>query len=262
MPSAALASATGSEEERIPKQATSSGNSSNSVLSRLSTAEYRRLEPHLESVPMTLGETIYKSKGEIDYIYFPETGVISMVAVGDGDKPIEVGLIGSEGFAGLPFFLGVMYSANEVMVQGGGAAQRIRADQALSEFRRGGGFHDLVLLYAHELFLQTAQVTSCNRHHEVEQRLSRWLLMVRDRIANDTLPLTQEFLSWMLGVRLQAVSKAAGGLQKSGAIRYSRGVVTILNRAQLEQKSCPCYRLMKLRAAGDATQAKSRPPPA
>src|SRR5687768_1974493 len=216
------------------------------------------MEPYFENVPLRFGETIYKSKDEIDYVYFPESGVLSVVGNG-GEKPIEIGLIGSEGFAGLPLFLGVTRSAHNVIVQGEGTALRIAAKQALAEFRRGDTFHDRVLLFAHELFLQVSQVTSCNRHHDVQQRLSRWLLMMRDRVHENELPLTQEFLSWRLGVRHQAVSQAAMKLQATNAIKYSRGVVTVTSRKKLEDLACPCYRLMKTRANGHFDQLE-RPP--
>jgi len=219
------------------------------VLSRLLTTEYRRLEPSFESVPLTFGETIYKSKDEIDYVYFPESGVLSVVT-NVATKPIEIGLIGSEGLAGLPLFLGMVRSANDVTVQGEGTAVRIAAKQVLAEFRQGDAFHDRVLLFAHDLFLQISQITSCNRHHDVKQRLSRWLLMMRDRVPHDTLGLTQEFLSRRLGVLSQAVSQAAMALQDAGAIKYSRGVVTITSRKTLEQSTCPCYQLMRARANG------------
>jgi len=151
-------------------------------------------------------------------------------------------------------------SSNDVIVQGEGTALRINAAAALTEFKRGAMFHDAVLLFAHETFLQLSQITSCNRLHDVEARLSRWLLMMRDRIPNNTLPLTQEFLSWMLGVRHQAVSQAATGLQRTGAIKYARGKLVIINRAKLERLACPCYRLMKTRSDGHFDQLKSRPP--
>lgn len=153
-------------------------------------------------------------------------------------------MIGSEGLAGLPLFLGVNVSANDVIVQGEGSAKRIKADVALADFARRGAFHDAVLRFAHDLFQQVAQTTSCNRHHEVEQRLSRWLLMMRDRVEADSLQLTQQFLSWMLGVRNQAISRAAINLQNQGSITYSRGQVRIINRRQLERSACVCYRAM------------------
>ena len=215
------------------------------MLARLSAAEYARVFPHLERVPLTFGETIYKAKSEIDYVYFPESGVVSLVGITGNERPVEVGLVGSEGLLGLPLFLGVSRSRNQVIVQAQGTAKRIAAKHALNEFARGEGFRDAVLLFAHDLFVQVSHVTSCNRHHEVEQRLSRWLLMMRDRVASDTMQLTQEFLSWMLGVRNQAVSVAAMGLQQTGAIKYSRGAVTILDSAKLRNNACSCYRLMR-----------------
>lgn len=231
------------------------------MLGRLAAAEYKLLEPQLQRVPLTFGETIYKSKASIDYVYFPESGVLSIVGLTGNDKPIEVGLVGQEGFAGLPLFLGVARSSNDVIVQGVGWAQRIEAKAALAEFRRGAGFHDAVLLFAHELFLQVSRVTSCNRHHGVEQRLSRWLLMMHDRAKDDTLPLTQEFLSWMLGVRNQAVSRVAMLLQRTSAIKYSRGVVTILDRAALEHRACACYGAMSSNGHRGSS-AMIAPPPA
>lgn len=237
----------------ISTNTTSSGKSQNGLLSRLSTADYKRLEPYFEDVQLIFGETIYKAKDAIDYVYFPESGVLSVVT-NSADKPIEIGLIGSEGLVGLPLFLGEVRSANDVIVQGEGSALRIPANHALAAFTQGDAFHDAVLLFAHELFLQVSQIASCNRHHEVAERLSRWLLMMRDRVGSDTLQLTQQFLSWMLGVRHLAVSQAAINLQGTGAIKYSRGVVVIVDRARLEDSACACYRMMNARNGGQFNQ--------
>lgn len=198
----------------------------------------------LEPVTLTFGETIYELRSPIDYVYFPDSGVLSLLGVAGVDNPVEVGLLGPEGLAGLPLFLGVAHSPNKVVVQAKGSAKRITAEVALAEFARRGAFHDTVLRFAHELFQQVSQTTSCNRHHEVEERLSRWLLMMRDRVEGDTLHLTQEFLSWMLGVRNQAVSHAAITLQKGGSIKYSRGRVRIVDRKRLERSACVCYQMM------------------
>lgn len=198
----------------------------------------------LEPVTLTFGETIYQLKSPIDYVYFPDSGVLSLLGVAGVENPIEVGLLGPEGLAGLPLFLGVSHSPNKVVVQAEGSAKRITGEAALEEFARRAAFHDAVLRFAHDLFQQVSQTTSCNRHHEVEERLSRWLLMMRDRVEADTLHLTQEFLSWMLGVRNKAVSHAAITLQKSGSIKYSRGQVRIVDRKRLERSACVCYRMM------------------
>ncbi len=154
-----------------------------------------------------------------------------MLAVIDADQRIEVGLTGHEGFAGVPLFLGVPNSSNQIIVQAEGRAIRIGAEAALSEFGRGGVFHAAILLFTHHLFLQVSQTTSCNRYHAVEKRLARWLLMMHDRITSDSMQLTQGFLSWMLGVRNQAVSVAAISLQNAGLIEYRRGTINILDRA-------------------------------
>jgi CRP-like cAMP-binding protein len=219
----------------------------NGLLSGLPSSQAARLDKYFEHVRLSFGDTIYKSKALIDYVYFPDSGVLSMIGITAGDNPIEVGLIGSEGLAGLPVFLGVSRSANDVIVQADGTAKRIKVEHVLAEFAGRGALHDAILLFAHELFVQVSVTTSCNRHHEVEQRLSRWLLMMRDRGKADQLQLTQEFLSWMLGVRNQAVSRAAMTLQETNAIDYSRGTVKILNRKKLEQKACACYRMMAAR---------------
>jgi CRP-like cAMP-binding protein len=218
------------------------------VLAKLSAEEYRRIEPDLEPVSLSFGAIIYEFKAPIPYIYFPDSGVLSMVGFSGAENLIEVGLVGREGLAGLPFFLGVPTSANQVIVQSQGTARRMNTESARRHFSERGAFHDGILLFTHELFLQVSQTINCNRHHEVGQRLSRWLLMMRDRVESNTLQLTQEFLSWMLGVRNQAVSRAAMRLQRDGSIKYSRGAVTIVNRSQLEGSACECYRMMNARS--------------
>jgi CRP-like cAMP-binding protein len=219
----------------------------NRLLAGLSAEEYNRIEPDLELVPLAFGKVIYQFKAPIEHVYFPEAGVLSMVGIAGDENLIEVGLLGREGLSGLPLFLGVPNSANRVIVQGEGTARRIKAEPAREHFARRGSFHDAILLFTHELFLQVTQTINCNRHHEVEQRLSRWLLMMRDRVASNTLQLTQEFLSWMLGVRNQAVSRAAMRLQNEGSIKYSRGALTIIDPSQLERSACECYRMIKAR---------------
>src|SRR5207244_3455314 len=148
--------------------------SGNNLLDGLSAAAVARLQPHCEMVTLPLGETIAKSKAAIDYVYFPQSGVLSFVGLTGNEQPIEVGMVGSEGLAGLSLFLGVPRSPNDVIVQASGAAIRIKAESALAEFARRDRFHDAILSFANALFQQISATTSCNRHHEVEQRLSRW----------------------------------------------------------------------------------------
>ena len=213
------------------------------MLASLSPAAAARLKPHCETVTLRLGETVIKSKATIDYVYFPRSGVLSF-GVNGNENPIEVAMVGSEGLAGLPLFLGVPRSANEVIVRAGGTAIRMKAEPALAEFRAGGRFQAAILLFAHELFQQVSVTASCNRHHEVDQRLPRWLLMMRDRIDGAPLQLTQQFLSWILGVRTQAISRAAIELQRRGAIDYSRGNLRVVNLKKLQAAACDCYELV------------------
>lgn len=239
--------ATGTRRKPLPKPKNheSTYPAGNRVLSQVTAAEYARLKPDLEPVPLVFNSVIYKWNAPIEYVYFPESGVLSLLAVIGEDTRVEVGLTGREGFAGMPVFLGVAKSSNQIIVQAAGAAMRMKVEPALSEFGRGGLFHDAILGFTHDLFLQVSQTTSCNRYHPVEERLARWLLMMHDRVASDTMQLTQGFLSWMLGVRNQAVSLAAINLQNAGLIHYSRGTMNILDRQNLEAAACDCYRVIR-----------------
>jgi CRP-like cAMP-binding protein len=217
----------------------------NGLLAGLTRSEKERLLPQFEVVTLKLTEVVFVAGSEIKELYFPTTAVISTVAlIGDGLR-VETSLIGNDGVVGVSAFLGVSRTANESIVQSAGDVLVIRAKTARKEFRRVGPFHDAILLYTHVLLTQVAQTATCNRHHTVEERLSRWLLMMLDRVESNTLTLTQEFLSWMLGVRNTSVSIAAISLQDAGIIEYSRGQIVILNRKGLEESACGCHSLLK-----------------
>ena len=171
--------ATGTRRSKLSSNHNSNNRSSNGVLSQLSAADYARLKPDLEPVPLVFNSVTYKFEGPIEHVYFPESGVLSMLAVIGTDTRVEVGLTGREGVAGLPLFLGASKSSNQIVVQAEGTAMRIGAGAALAAFARGGAFHDAILLFTHNLFLQVSQTTSCNRYHPVEKRLARWLLMMQ-----------------------------------------------------------------------------------
>lgn len=220
------------------------------MLSQLSAEEYSRLKPDLELFPLVFNSVLYKFEEPIDYVYFPESGVLSMLAVTGTEIGVEVGLTGREGLGGLPLFLGATRSSNQIVVQAEGTAMRIGAEAARNAFGQGGAFHDAILLFTHNLFLQVSQTTSCNRYHPVEKRLARWLLMMHDRMTADSMQLTQGFLSWMLGVRNQAISLAAINLQEAGLIKYSRGTMNILDRRKLEDAACDCYRVIRAQSDG------------
>jgi CRP-like cAMP-binding protein len=217
----------------------------NRLLATLPKNEYKRLSPRLKTVSLVLGEVLYEPGDAIKYVYFPNDSIISLIAKLSETSWLEVGMVGNEGMAGLAIFMGVSFSPTRALVQGAGTAMRMSSAAVRTEANRLGSLHHLLHRYSHSLLTQVSQSSACNRFHLVEARLARWLLMTNDRLAAKEFPLTQEFLSTMLGVRREGVSKAAGALQAGKLIRYSRGVITILNRRGLEAKSCHCYAIIK-----------------
>jgi len=217
----------------------------NRLLATLTTKEYKRLLPKLNTVSLVLGEVLYEPGAVIKYVYFPNDSIISLISELSETSLLEVGMVGNEGMAGLAVFMGVNSSSTQALVQGAGTAMRMSSAAARTEANRLGDLHHLLHRYSHSLLAQVSQSSACNRFHFVNARLARWLLMTNDRLGAEEFPLTQEFLSSMLGVRREGVSKAAGALQAAKLIRYSRGVITILNRRGLEAKSCHCYAIIK-----------------
>lgn len=177
----------------------------------------------------------------IEFVYFPESGFISALAVLSDGQPLEIGLIGVEGLAGVSTILGSRRSFSETMCQTGGAAYRAPASELKAAFRRGPALHDLLLRYVDVFHDQVIQTAACNAHHELEQRLARWLLAAQDRSNTPELSLTQDLIAVMLGVRRSTVSLAAGTLQKAGIIRYQHGKITVVDRIGLENAACECY---------------------
>lgn len=217
----------------------------NRILNALSTEEYGRLAPHLEYINTHHGQILYQTDQTIDYVYFPDKAMISLVSQMEKGGSVEVGVVGFEGMAGLPCVLGVEESPHETMVQIQDGMARMPAHLLREEFRRGGALQDVLLRYTQSLLLMTSQVAACNRAHSVEERLARWLLMCHDRCLCEDLPLTHDFLSMMLGVRRAGVTTAALALQAEGLIHYARGHIQITNREGLEDYTCECYRMMK-----------------
>ncbi|PYY03237.1 MAG: Crp/Fnr family transcriptional regulator, partial [Acidobacteria bacterium] len=177
--------------------------------------------------------------------YFVNSGLMSVLAVQPDGKTVEVGLIGKEGFVGLPLVVGYHSSPTRVVTQGDGTAYRCSARDLTELIRQCPELTQQLHRFAHRLAMQTTQIAACNRLHEVEERLARWILMSQDRIESDHLPLTQEFLGQMLGTRRSSVSIAASFLQKAGMISYTRGSVTILDRSKLEATACDCYGIVE-----------------
>jgi CRP-like cAMP-binding protein len=224
----------------------SNGDSSvNRLLAALPRNEYKRLLPKLKTVSLILGEALYEPGDVIKYVYFPNDSIISLISELSKTSWLEVGMVGNEGMAGLSVFLGVPSSSTRALVQGAGTAMRMSAVAVRAEANQLGGLHHLLHRYSHSMLAQVSQSSACNRYHFVDARLARWLLMTKDRLGAEEFLLTQEFLATMLGVRREGVSKAAGALQAARLIRYSRGMITVLNRRGLEAKSCECYAIMK-----------------
>ena len=217
----------------------------NRLLAALPNNEYQELLPYLREVPLNFGEVIYNPKDTIKEVYFPNGGIISLVAGAKEQSSLEVGMVGNEGMVGISVFLGVNSSTNRAVVQGTGSALRLRPSALLRATRNGGAFTRILQRYTHSVLTQITQSAVCNQFHSIDARLARWLLMTQDRMADDEFQLTQNFLSNMLGVRREGVSIAAGELQRRKLITYSRGRLRVLNRKGLEATSCDCYEYVR-----------------
>jgi CRP-like cAMP-binding protein len=217
----------------------------NKILAALPRKEYQRLLPHLTPVSLSLGETLYEMEGSIRHVYFPGSSVVSLVTHMDEGTSVEVGLIGGEGMVGLSVVMGDDVSQNHAVVQIADGAMRMTTAALRAELKHGGKLQSLLLRYSLTLLKQVSQTAACNRNHNMGERLARWLLLCQDRVGGSEIRLTQEFLAQMLGTRRSRVSEAAIILQHAGLIRYSRGIITILDREGLEEFVCECYRAVK-----------------
>lgn len=214
---------------------------SNRILSLLPAAEHERLAPHFQYVALPLREVLYSPDEQISYVYFPLGGTVSVTAPMRDGGEVEVGVVGREGMAGLPVFLGTDSAPFRAVVQVAGGAVRVTAGAFREEAARGGELSRLLLRYAQAFFVQAAQTAACNRLHGVEGRLAKWLLTTRDRARSEELDITQESLSVMLGVRRAGVCEGIGALEARGLVGHARGRVTILDGPGLEAVSCECY---------------------
>ena len=214
----------------------------NRILAALPTPALARLAPHLEPVMLSMRELVFPPKESERYALFPIDGVISLVAELQDGHPVEIATIGNEGMTGLAAFLKTDYLPYKAFVQVPGRALRLDTQVLADEIARDDGMSDVLKRHTQALLTQVAQSVACNRMHAVEERCARWLLMTHDRVARaEQFPMTQEFLATMLGVRRATVTVAAGILQRAGLIRYTRGKITVVDRAALEAASCECY---------------------
>ena len=217
----------------------------NHLLDALPVGDYERLAPHLELVPMRLGDVLYESGVQLRYVYFPTTAILSLLYVMEDGASAEIAIVGNEGILGISLFMGGETTPSRAVVQSAGHAFRLKADLLKTEFGRFGPTMHLLLRYTQALITQMAQTAVCNRHHSVDQQLCRWLLLSLDRLQTNELSMTQELIANMLGVRREGVTEAAGKLQGAGLISYTRGRITVLDRPGLEARSCECYQVVK-----------------
>ena len=217
----------------------------NHLLAALPPEDYARLLPHLERIAMPLGWVVYEPGSHMNYIYFPTTCIVSLLYVMENGASAEIAITGNEGLVGIALFMGGGSTPNRAVVQSAGEGYRMNSGVLKEEFSRGGALQHLALRYTQSLITQMAQTAVCNRHHSVDQQLCRWLLVSMDRLPGNELKMTQELIANMLGVRREGVTAAAGKLQDAGLIHYSRGRITILDRAGLEKRACECYSVVK-----------------
>ena len=217
----------------------------NHLLAALSPAERERIYPHLRLVPMPLGKVLYESGDVLRHVYFPTNSIVSLLYVLTDGASAEISVVGNEGLIGIALFMGGETTPSRAIVQSAGHAYRLIGQRLKDEFHRNGSMQVLLLRYTQALLTQMAQTAVCNRHHSVDQQLCRWLLLSLDRLNSNKVTMTQELIANMLGVRREGVTEAAGKLQKLGAIKYSRGNITVLDRHQLEIGCCECYAVVR-----------------
>ncbi len=215
------------------------------MLAALPRKQYQRLLTGLESVALTFGEVLHEPGERIQHVYFPSDSLVSLLTLVEGHLALEVGMVGSEGMVGVPLYLGTNVSPVRALVQGAGAAMRMKSARFSEEIRKSPQLQRELSRYTRALMAQITQTAACNRFHVVEARLARWLLMTRDRVRTDEFRLTHAFLGHMLGVRRVGVTTAARALQKRKLIAYSRGKISILDHRRLERAACSCYKLVK-----------------
>ena len=217
----------------------------NHLLAALPREDYERFAPELEPVRMKVGHSLYESGGGQTHVYFPVTGIVSMLYVTEAGASAELAVVGCEGMIGIALFMGGETTPNRAIVQSECEAYRLKAAALKNQFALGGTVHLQLLKYTQALITQISQTAVCNRHHSVEKQLCRWLLLSLDRLPANELKMTQELIANMLGVRRQGVTEAAGALEEKGLIRYSRGTITVLDRPGLEAAVCECYAVVR-----------------
>jgi CRP-like cAMP-binding protein len=217
----------------------------NFLLAALPDAEWQRWRHFLERVEMPLGQVLYEAGATLTHVYFPTTSIVSLLYVMENGASAEIAVVGNEGLVGVSLFMGGESTPSRAVVQSAGYGLRLKAQLMKDEFDRAGPVLHLLLRYTQALITQMAQTAACNRHHTLDQQLCRWLLLSLDRLRANEVAMTQELIANMLGVRREGVTEAALRLQQAGLISYTRGRITVLDRAGLEQRTCECYAVVK-----------------
>ncbi len=218
----------------------------NHLLAALPAEEFERLAPHLELVPMRLGEGLHEPGMRVRHVHFPTTAIVSLMYILESGVSAEIAGVGNEGILGVSLFMGGDTTHISAVVQTAGHGYRLQGKLLQDEFDRGGLVRHLLLRYTQALATQVFQTAACNRFHTIEQQLCRWLLATLDRLpANEELVMTQELVASALGVRREGITEAAGKLQRDGIISYRRGHISVLERSGLETRSCECYGVVR-----------------
>ncbi|MGA9814315.1 MAG: Crp/Fnr family transcriptional regulator [Terriglobales bacterium] len=218
---------------------------SNAILLSISDIEYSLFRPHLEYVELPGHLVLHEAGGTLEFAYFPNRGLISLVVAMEDGKTAEAGVVGKEGFTGIPAVVGLSRSPLQAVVQISGDGLRVEVEALRKTLESAPHVRLLLSRFAVVLGMQVAQTAACNRLHDIEQRLARWLLMAQDRVDSEVLAITHDFLATMLGTNRSSVSLAAATLRRKNLIRYTPGAVTIVNRKKLEALACECYGIMQ-----------------
>ncbi|HUF80498.1 MAG TPA: Crp/Fnr family transcriptional regulator [Burkholderiales bacterium] len=217
----------------------------NGLLASLPENDFNALRPKLQFVQFPLGASIYESGDSLANVYFPVSGIISLLYVTENGDSAELAVVGREGMVGVSLFMGGETTPNRAVVQAVCDAYQLPSKDLKAKFAEGGAFQLLMLKFTQALITQVSQTAVCNLHHTIEQQLCRWLLLSLDRLPADEIQMTQELIANMLGVRRQGVTEAAGKLEKRGIIKYTRGLITVIDRRALEARCCECYEVVK-----------------
>jgi CRP-like cAMP-binding protein len=213
----------------------------NTILTSLPESEFRSVSDSLEQVHLSAHRSLHEPTHELDYVYFPNGGLISLVVATEDGKTVEAGVVGREGIVGTPLVVGLRRSPLREIVQISSDGFRIKAAALHAALPGAPVFQMTLSRYAVIQGMQTAQTAACNRLHDVAQRLSRWLLSAVDRVESDSLPITHDHLATVLGTDRPSVTVAAGVLQRKRSIKYTRGSIKVLDREALEDSACECY---------------------